>query len=129
MGEGSGGRRQSPTLGRVMGNGGVGCQLALASTACTVAQGCEGVCVATPVLPSPIHPQVLEKEDCKALKMGLYLGVAEASALPPKFIHLTYTGAGVEKGGGGKAAGDSGEEHDGGQYCLHEGNFMTVSHY
>ncbi len=38
--------------------------------------------------------QVLEKADCEALKMGLYLGVAEASALPPKFIHLTYTGAG-----------------------------------
>lgn len=35
--------------------------------------------------------KVLEKEECEALGMGLYLGVAEASAEAPKFIHLTYT--------------------------------------
>ena len=35
--------------------------------------------------------QVLEREDCEKMGMGLYLGVAECSALPPKFIHLTYT--------------------------------------
>lgn len=35
--------------------------------------------------------QVLEKAECEALGMGLYLGVAEASGEPPKFIHLTYT--------------------------------------
>ena len=34
--------------------------------------------------------KVLEKEDCEKLGMGCYLGVAEASAEPPKFIHLTY---------------------------------------
>lgn len=33
---------------------------------------------------------VLEKEQCEALGMGCYLGVAEASAEPPKFIHLKY---------------------------------------
>lgn len=41
--------------------------------------------------------EVLEKEDCERLGMGLYLGVAEASAEPPKFIHLTYTPAGEVK--------------------------------
>lgn len=35
--------------------------------------------------------EVLEKADCEAMNMGLYLGVAEASDEPPKFIHLTYT--------------------------------------
>ena len=34
--------------------------------------------------------EVLEREDCEKLKMGAYLGVAQASDLPPKFIHLTY---------------------------------------
>lgn len=34
--------------------------------------------------------QILEKEDCEKLGMGAYLGVAQASDLPPKFIHLTY---------------------------------------
>jgi len=34
---------------------------------------------------------VLEKEECEKLGMGLFLGVSEASAEPPKFIHLTYT--------------------------------------
>ena len=34
--------------------------------------------------------QILEKEDCEKLGMGAYLGVAQASELPPKFIHLTY---------------------------------------
>ncbi len=41
--------------------------------------------------PDVMKLQVLEKEQCEALGMGLYLGVAEASAEPPKFIHLTYT--------------------------------------
>ncbi|NET56355.1 MAG: leucyl aminopeptidase [Symploca sp. SIO2E6] len=35
--------------------------------------------------------EILEKEDCEKLGMGSYLGVAQASDLPPKFIHLTYT--------------------------------------
>ncbi|MEO0539920.1 MAG: leucyl aminopeptidase [Cyanobacteria bacterium P01_A01_bin.105] len=34
--------------------------------------------------------EVLEKADCEQLGMGAYLGVAQASDLPPKFIHLTY---------------------------------------
>ncbi|HEY9751839.1 MAG TPA: leucyl aminopeptidase [Coleofasciculaceae cyanobacterium] len=34
--------------------------------------------------------EVLEREDCEKLGMGAFLGVAQASELPPKFIHLTY---------------------------------------
>jgi leucyl aminopeptidase len=34
--------------------------------------------------------KVLEREDCEALGMGAYLGVARGSQEPPKFIHLTY---------------------------------------
>lgn len=34
--------------------------------------------------------EVLEQEDCEKLGMGAFLGVAKASDLPPKFIHLTY---------------------------------------
>ena len=38
--------------------------------------------------------EVLEHKECAAMGMGLYLGVAEASEEPPKFIHLTYTSPG-----------------------------------
>lgn len=41
--------------------------------------------------PEHMKLEVLEKEDCEKLGMGLYLGVAEASDEPPKFIHLTYS--------------------------------------
>lgn len=41
--------------------------------------------------PECMSLKVLEKEDCEALGMGLYLGVAEASKEPPKFIHLKYS--------------------------------------
>jgi leucyl aminopeptidase len=41
--------------------------------------------------------QVLEREDCAALGMGAYLGVSQASALPPKFIHLTYKPTGTPR--------------------------------
>lgn len=34
--------------------------------------------------------EILEKAECEKLGMGSYLGVAQASDLPPKFIHLTY---------------------------------------
>ncbi|NEO99352.1 MAG: leucyl aminopeptidase [Symploca sp. SIO2E9] len=34
--------------------------------------------------------EVLEQEQCDNLGMGAFLGVAKASDLPPKFIHLTY---------------------------------------
>ncbi len=35
--------------------------------------------------------QVLERDACEQLGMGAYLGVAQASDLPPKFIHLIYS--------------------------------------
>ncbi|MGK7934173.1 MAG: leucyl aminopeptidase [Microcystaceae cyanobacterium] len=41
--------------------------------------------------------EILEKEDCEKLKMGAYLGVAMASDLPPKFVHLTYIPQGEAK--------------------------------
>jgi leucyl aminopeptidase len=34
--------------------------------------------------------QILEQADCEKLGMGAFLGVAKASDIPPKFIHLTY---------------------------------------
>ncbi|MGB5595889.1 MAG: leucyl aminopeptidase [Crocosphaera sp.] len=34
--------------------------------------------------------EILEQEDCEKRGMGAFLGVAKASDLPPKFIHLTY---------------------------------------
>ncbi|MBW4657540.1 MAG: leucyl aminopeptidase [Drouetiella hepatica Uher 2000/2452] len=41
--------------------------------------------------------QILEKADCEKLGMGAFLGVAQASDLPPKFIHLTYRPAGTPR--------------------------------
>ncbi|PZO19610.1 MAG: leucyl aminopeptidase [Leptolyngbya foveolarum] len=38
--------------------------------------------------------EILEREQCEELGMGAYLGVAQASDLPPKFIHLTYNPSG-----------------------------------
>ncbi|MEB3199123.1 MAG: leucyl aminopeptidase [Synechococcaceae cyanobacterium] len=38
--------------------------------------------------------KLLERQDCEALGMGAYLGVAQGSDLPPKFIHLIYRPAG-----------------------------------
>lgn len=37
-----------------------------------------------------LEVEILERDQCEALGMGAYLGVARASDLPPKFIHLTY---------------------------------------
>ncbi|MFY0609702.1 MAG: leucyl aminopeptidase [Candidatus Atelocyanobacterium thalassa] len=34
--------------------------------------------------------EILERDECVKLGMGAFLGVAQASDLPPKFIHLTY---------------------------------------
>ncbi|MEK7445949.1 MAG: leucyl aminopeptidase [candidate division NC10 bacterium] len=34
--------------------------------------------------------RVLERDDCATLGMGAFLGVAQGSQEPPKFIHLTY---------------------------------------
>ena len=44
-----------------------------------------------------IKLEVLEREQCEVLGMGAYLGVAQASDLPPKFIHLTYVPEGTAK--------------------------------
>ncbi len=41
--------------------------------------------------------EILEREDCEKLGMGAFLGVAQASDLPPKFIHLTYKPAGTPR--------------------------------
>ena len=38
--------------------------------------------------------KLLERSDCEALGMGAYLGVAQGSVLPPKFIHLIYRPSG-----------------------------------
>jgi len=40
---------------------------------------------------------VLERDQCEALGMGAYLGVAQASDMPPKFIHLTYRPEGTPR--------------------------------
>lgn len=34
--------------------------------------------------------EILEQADCEKLGMGAFLGVALASDLPPKFVHITY---------------------------------------
>jgi leucyl aminopeptidase len=39
---------------------------------------------------SKLDLKVLEREDCEALGMGAFIGVAKGSQEPPKFIHLTY---------------------------------------
>lgn len=41
--------------------------------------------------PDVLTVKILEKEDCERLKMGAFLGVAQASDEPLKFIHITYT--------------------------------------
>ncbi|MEM1393016.1 MAG: leucyl aminopeptidase [Cyanobacteria bacterium P01_A01_bin.80] len=41
--------------------------------------------------------EILEREECEKLGMGAFLGVAQASDLPPKFIHLTYKPQGTPK--------------------------------
>jgi len=41
--------------------------------------------------------EILEQEDCEKLGMGAFLGVAKASDLPPKFIHLTYKPEGTPR--------------------------------
>lgn len=41
--------------------------------------------------------EILERDDCERLGMGSFLGVAQASDLPPKFIHLTYIPEGTPR--------------------------------
>ena len=44
-----------------------------------------------------LQVEILESEDCEKLGMGAFLGVAKASDLPPKFIHLTYKPEGTPR--------------------------------
>lgn len=44
-----------------------------------------------------LEAKILEWKECEELKMGAFLGVAQASDLPPKFIHLTYRPEGTPK--------------------------------
>lgn len=44
-----------------------------------------------------LDSEILEKEACEKLGMGAFLGVAQASDLPPKFIHLTYKPQGTAR--------------------------------
>ncbi|MBF2008075.1 MAG: leucyl aminopeptidase [Chlorogloeopsis fritschii C42_A2020_084] len=44
-----------------------------------------------------LQVEILEQEECEKLGMGAFLGVAKASDLPPKFIHLTYKPEGTPK--------------------------------
>ncbi|MGF1459845.1 MAG: leucyl aminopeptidase [Leptolyngbyaceae cyanobacterium] len=37
-----------------------------------------------------LEVEILDRDACEALGMGAFLGVAQASDLPPQFIHLTY---------------------------------------
>ncbi len=41
--------------------------------------------------------EIFGQEECKQRKMGAFLGVAQASDLPPQFIHLTYKPQGTPK--------------------------------
>lgn len=41
--------------------------------------------------------EILEQEECEKLGMGAFLGVAKASDMPPKFIHLTYKPEGTPR--------------------------------
>ena len=41
--------------------------------------------------------KILEQADCEALNMGAFLGVSQASDIPPKFIHLIYRPIGTPR--------------------------------
>lgn len=41
--------------------------------------------------------EILEREECENLGMGAFLGVAKATEMPPKFIHLTYKPEGTPR--------------------------------
>jgi leucyl aminopeptidase len=61
-------------------------------TAITMAETAEQIAAAY-----GLSLEILEQEACEALGMGAFLGVAKASDLPPKFIHLTYQPEGTPK--------------------------------
>jgi len=71
--------------------------------------------------PDVMSLRVLEKAECAELGMGAFLGVAEASEQPPKFIHLTYTPPGGAKGGKKLALVGKGLTFDSGGYNLKAG--------
>jgi len=41
--------------------------------------------------PSLLKTDILERSECEALGMGLFLGVSRGSSTPPKFIHIRYS--------------------------------------
>ncbi|NJL90666.1 MAG: leucyl aminopeptidase [Coleofasciculaceae cyanobacterium SM2_1_6] len=41
--------------------------------------------------------EILDRADCEKLGMGAFLGVSQASAIPPKFVHLTYKPEGTPR--------------------------------
>jgi leucyl aminopeptidase len=41
--------------------------------------------------------KILEQEECEQLGMGAFLGVAQASEMPPKFVHITYRPSGTPR--------------------------------
>jgi leucyl aminopeptidase len=63
-----------------------------AVTPITMAQTAEGI-----AQDHGLQLEILEKEECEKLGMGAFLGVAQASELPPKFIHLTYKPEGTPR--------------------------------
>ena len=46
---------------------------------------------------SGMSVEILEQAECEKLGMGAFLGVAKASDLPPKFIHITYKPPGTPR--------------------------------
>ena len=64
---------------------------------CTPAHLADAAAAVAADFPETMSLTVLEKEDCEKLGMGCYLGVAECSDLPPKFIHLVYKPPGGAK--------------------------------
>jgi len=63
-----------------------------AVTPITMAQTAEGI-----AQNHGLQLEILEREECEKLGMGAFLGVAQASDLPPKFIHLTYKPEGTPR--------------------------------
>jgi leucyl aminopeptidase len=69
--------------------------------------------------------KVMDRAECARMGMGAYVGVAQGSEEPPKFIHLTYTPAGrarrrvaiIGKG----ITFDSGRSEEADACCVHEG--------
>jgi leucyl aminopeptidase len=47
--------------------------------------------------PANVSIEVLDREACRALGMGLYLAVAQGSVEEPRFIHLTWKPAGARR--------------------------------